>query len=388
MSTDTFGDELRTLLRQAADAEEPAYLDVDPGVVVFQGRRVVRRRRIAAGAGIAAVAVTVGLVGISPLGDDVRRSESVPGSRTTAPAAPAAGTVSVDLANSADAAPEGGAPQGRPAVRVTVDRTTRRVEYLVKGASGFVPRGQGMLPVATRAATWLGRQQVDGVVVGVLPAAATDLVLLWAGDAPGATHTTVAIPGTEYQAFAVWGAGIAPESVFAGLDWTDGSRVYAGDGSALPSARLGDLVAFVDEEQNLFGLFGDGTSSTKRLSDTPTGAVPVLMQGVQPEGSTTMEASVLVVLPAGARDVTVTPRAGATVRSTDVAGGGTTGPTLAVARLELPQAVPGTGVKRVSWTGADGRAASTRGASPKSAGKKLAAPSVTRAALTEVGLAL
>ncbi len=60
MSTDTFEGELRSLLHDTADAEGPAYVDVDPNAVVTQGRRVVRRRRMAAGAGVAAATLVLG----------------------------------------------------------------------------------------------------------------------------------------------------------------------------------------------------------------------------------------------------------------------------------------------------------------------------------------
>ena len=38
MSTDTFEDQLRSLLHDTADAEGPAYVDVDPNAVVTTGR--------------------------------------------------------------------------------------------------------------------------------------------------------------------------------------------------------------------------------------------------------------------------------------------------------------------------------------------------------------
>jgi len=356
MSTDTFEDELRSLLRHTADAEAPAYLDVDTETVLTSGRRVVRRRRAAAGLGVVASTLAFGLLGFSALGDGVDGAEPVPGSPTSTSAT---GTVTVDLQRTAEVAPEGGTPAGRPTLRVKADRTSGRLEYLVDRDGTFVRVGQGALPTAPRGATWLPTQALDGLVVGVLPAAATDLALVWAGDAPGATHTTAPIPGTGYQAFAIWHTGTTPNTSFAGLDWTDGTAVYDSAGAELASGKFGDLVAFVDDEQNVFGLFGDGTSTTKRLSDTAAGSMPVIMQGVRPDGATTMAASVLVVLPAGAEDVIVTPQPGATVVSTEVTGGGTTGRTLVLARLDVPDSVAGTGVQRVAWTEADGAKAAT-----------------------------
>jgi hypothetical protein len=67
------------------------------------------------------------------------------------------------------------------------------------------------------------------------------------------------------------------------------------------------------------------------------------------------ERPLLVVLPAGATAIEVTPRAGATLGSTEVFNGGSVAETLVVARLSMPQEVAGTGVQRVRWTGADGK---------------------------------
>ena len=83
MSTDTFEGELRSLLHDTADAEGPAYVDVDPNAVVTQGRRVVRRRRMAAGAGIAAATLVLGAGAWAVLDQGSRRAvEPVPATRS------------------------------------------------------------------------------------------------------------------------------------------------------------------------------------------------------------------------------------------------------------------------------------------------------------------
>jgi hypothetical protein len=162
------------------------------------------------------------------------------------------------------------------------------------------------------------------------------------------------LPGTVFQAFAAWHDGRASETTFAGLDWTDGEKVFRGDGSPVNSAPLGGVVAFTDPTQGVVGMFGDGTIATKPLDDVRFGEVPVLMMGRQ-QGAGLMDTALLLVLPAGARDVVVTAAPGATVRSTEYANGGTTGDTLVVSRLLVPADVGGTGARTVSWTGADGR---------------------------------
>ena len=60
MSTDTFEDTLRDLLRDTADAAGPGCLEPDADRVIGLGRRVLRRRRWAAGLVAASVAGVAG----------------------------------------------------------------------------------------------------------------------------------------------------------------------------------------------------------------------------------------------------------------------------------------------------------------------------------------
>jgi len=353
MTTDTFEDELRSLLHHTADAEGPAYVDVDPNSVLTSGRRVIRRRRMAAGAGIAAATVSLGLVGFAALGDGVRRAEPLPGSSTNGSTSSTTGTVSVDLARGADAAPEGGAPDGRPAVRVTVDRVTGRVSYSVVRDGAFVPAGTDTMPTSPQAATWVSPAGVDGLVVGVVPAAATELFPVWAGDAPGSTHTMEPLGSTSYQAFAVWHTGKAGDTDLAGLDWSDGDTVYSSLGLPLPSGRSGGAVAFVDRALGLFGIIEEGTTSTKSLVGLPADQVPVLMAGRARSGSALMDNTVLLVLPAGSQGVDAVPSKGATLESVGTSLS-TTGDTIVILRVTAPSDAAGTGLKRVTWTAPGG----------------------------------
>lgn len=63
MSTDTFEDTLRDLLRDTADAAGPGCLEPDADRVIGLGRRVLRRRRWAAGLVAASVAGVAGVMG-------------------------------------------------------------------------------------------------------------------------------------------------------------------------------------------------------------------------------------------------------------------------------------------------------------------------------------
>ena len=356
MSTDTFEGELRSLLHDTADAEGPAYVDVDPNAVVTQGRRVVRRRRLAAGAGIAAATLVAGLVGFSALGDGFRGAEPVPGTSTSSTIT---GTVSVELTKGADTAPGSGAPAGSPAVRVTVDRVSGRVDYFVERGGVFVPAGTDTMPTGRQAATWSSTDRTDGVVVGIVPAAATDLFPVWVGDAPETARTLEPLGSTSFQAFAIWQSGTAAETDLAGLDWTDGERVYSSRGLPLPSGRSGTAVAFVDRQLGQFGILRDGTAATKSLRDLPADQVPVLMSGRARSGSALMDNTVLVVLPAGAQGVDAVPVGGATLESVNTSLS-STDDTIVILRVTAPRDA-GTGVRRVTWTAADGSAQSLEG---------------------------
>jgi hypothetical protein len=272
------------------------------------------------------------------------------------------GTASVVLESSAVVSQEDGSlldPGDK--VQVAVDRATGVVRYsmLRDGTPRLV--AEGRLPSAPRAATSTSLSSM-GLVVGVIPEAATDSALLWTGDTTESSQSTAPLPGTGYQAFAVWHAPTAARDTFAGVDWTDGTAVFRDDGSSVRSAKDGDLVAFVDVDRDLFGMFGDGSTGTKRLSDVDRSpaALPAMMLGRQNDGSSTMVNAVLVVLPAGAHDVVATPKTSAKVTATRTfAGTSSTDPTLVIVRLTFPLSVTDTGIERVAWTRADGSSASS-----------------------------
>ncbi len=355
MTPDLMEERLRSALHDATSAQDGAYLDLDPSLVLGRGRRAVLRRRMAAGASVAAATVLVGLVGWSALGGGAERA-SVPGG---SPSTVATGTVTAELQSSAVLGPEKGTLVPTDKVEVTVDRAQGVVRYATVVDGQMTTIASGFLPTTPRASTWTSSPLKRGLTVGLVPDALTQMAVVWSGDSPGSTADLSALPGTGFQAFAVWDSGTSSESTLAGFDWTDGTGVYRPDGSQVTSGRSGEIVAFVDGDLGQVGMFDPDGSGTKRLADTEPGGRPVVMLGRVPEGGTTMANTVLVVLPAGADDVVVTPRPGATLESTDPLRGGTTDEVLVVVRLSVPQSVSGTGVQRVSWTGADGVATAT-----------------------------
>jgi hypothetical protein len=352
MTADLLEERLRSALHDATAAEDGAYLDLDPDLVLVRGRRAVLRRRMAAGASVAAATAVVGLAGWAALGGGAERA-SVPGGSPSA-AVRATGTATANLTDVAVIPQEGGAPEQGQDVRITVDRATGVVRYSTLRDGTARPVAEGRLPTSPRAATWSPLSSM-GLVVGIMPEAATDQVFVWAGDAPGSSFDAAALPGTGFKAFAVWHTGAVGETTFAGLDWTDGDAVYRSDGSRVTSRVDGDLVAFVDEKQGLFGMFGDGSSATKRLQDTAAGERPVMMMGNQRDGADTLVNAVLVILPAGATDVTPVASPGATVTAWSSLVDQSIDPTLVVVRIDVPLKVAGTGLGSISWTETDGR---------------------------------
>ncbi len=359
MSTDTFEDQLRSLLHDTADAEGPAYVDVDPNAVVTSGRRVIRRRRMATGAGIAAAVLAIGAGSALVAGVGQDRAD------TTVPAGPTAGlgrgAVFVDLdVSSALQGTLKPLPNNPTRVRVDVNEGTRMWRVTVTGSDGRpTTRPAATLPANPRFSTYAEVGNRPGLIVGVMPAAARDIAPIWKTDSVESSLSTAPVPGTDRQAFALRYSGepdpnLPSGTVLGGFDWTDGEEVFTSAGTAVPSARFGDALAFVDETQGLFGLFGGETTASKRLVDTPLGKLSALMTGKVPSGSARMESTVLVLLPAGVTGVDVTPTPGAAIRSVDSAPGGSIGKTMVLVRLTEPGTTPGTGIKRVGWTNPDG----------------------------------
>ena len=357
MSTDTFEDELRTLLHDTADAEGPAYVDVPPDEVLAQGHRVVRRRRMAAGAGIAAAVVALGAVGAVTLGNGIDRT-SEPAATTSAPTA--TGPVSAEISTTLDGkvAPRADAPVS---ARVQVDEQTRKWSVTLTDSQGRqTTRPAATLPANPGFSTYIEVGSPPDLVVGVMPAVAKGIVALWLTEPVESSFSSAPLPGTDRQAFAIrYSAApdpkVAGDTILAGFDWTDGKQVFDSAGAEVPSARVHDDVVFVDRNQDLFGIFGDGNTVSKRLRDTPAGQVPVVMSGRVPEGSDTMVSTVLVVLPAEARGVQATAVPGATLLSTNTVSGLSTSDAMVVLRVRMPKEKPGTGIQRLSWLGLDGQ---------------------------------
>ncbi|MEO9093377.1 MAG: hypothetical protein ABI249_07310, partial [Ornithinibacter sp.] len=314
MSTDTFEETLRGLLHESTDAEGMAFLDLDPSEVLVRGRRAVRRRRTAWALGAAAAALTVaglGAIAIDTAGD---RTDTLPaGQRSGTTSTARVDLASIPLYESAIVNNGTGlvpiAPNDPSHVVVSVDEASRTWQVTTLDAEGQSTRSAlEALPSNPGFTTWWVAGRSEGLVVGLLPAAATGVVATWAGGEPTQSNMGFEpLPGTARQVFAVRYPATETDRIFSGLLWSDGERVRDSGGALVPSAKVGTDLAFVSRTQGTFGIFGDGSTSTKQLNQSPAARVQSLMSGDRSGGSDTMATTLLLVLPAGAHDALITP---------------------------------------------------------------------------------
>ena len=345
MSTDTFEDELRSLLRDTADAEGPAYVDVDPHAVVTSGRRVIRRRRMAAGAGIAAATLVLGAGAWTALEQGSRRAvEPVPATRS---ASVAPDVVATTLA-----------VEGNPRVAsytVHLDRSTGRVTATDTSATGEQGLDVmiGQIPVGEPKSVWETLSRDPLVVVGVVPVA-DQLMTRFVGDVGAVTTSDAPLSTTGYEAFLVTTEKSPPEAALTGLVRATGGRVFGADGVELPSATIaGGRTVWVDAAGREMGVVtpdgGAQAPLTPASSRAPTGH---LATAVKEAGKPT-DTTFAIVLPIDAGDIAVQVAPGAALVSTEerpLSGGSGVA---VVATVEGPDDLS-PAVTEVTWT-ADGR---------------------------------
>ncbi len=351
MSTDMFEDKLRSLLRDSADAAGPAYVDVDPNAVVTSGQRVIRRRRMAAGAGIAASALVLGLGAWAVLDQSSDRAvEPVPATRSS--------NVAPDVVSATVTAPEGGPVKS---YTVALERGTGRVTATYEFANG--DQGDagmiGRIGEGEQKAVWATVSRDPLIVVGVVPAEADELMTRFRnGDVGGVTTTEAPLTTTDYQAFLVQAENSPPGAELAGLDWSAGGRVLDVEGRELPSATMGDRTVYVNDAAGELGMVTpDGSFRVPLQSATSGGATPHLTTAVKQTGQPTVT-TFAIVLPIDAADVSLQVAPGASLVSQESAplfgGAGLA----VVATVTAPADVTPV-VRQVTWT-ADGRQSTWR----------------------------
>lgn len=342
MSTDTFEDTLRDLLRDTADAAGPGYLEPDAGSVIGLGRRAVRRRRLFAGFGAAALATAISLVGWTGLSAGIDLAPAPAGSATTAP--------------TGDRSAADFAMPGVARVRVELDRSTGRVRYLVPRNGQLTVVAEGRVPDTPRGATWVTPASVPGLTIGLTPTRAIDRVLLWSGADGGGVEGEAPLPESGFTAFAIW-SGDSPATTAIGLDWTDGEHFYDSAGDELPGGRRGEILTFVDRSLGTWGYFDENGSAYGRFRDLQGGELPVLLIGESAAGDA-VSATLLIVLPTGASEVSIEPGPEAVLTSLDTFSGTADRPdeSLVLAQITAPLDLVGKGLGHVIWTSADGSA--------------------------------
>ncbi|MBD3781984.1 MAG: hypothetical protein IE926_03355 [Micrococcales bacterium] len=322
MTHDLFEDELRTMLRGAAEAQRDAFVEVDTAEVLGTGQRVLRRRRRALVGGTLAATLVVGVGGWAVLdrsGD--RAAVEVPATRSATPTSP----VTAVLDEFADLSGTGGTPLSIPgprqvAVRV-VPGATPDLQYLEVGAGGRTTLlgGSSLDGVPRTSATWGTAGEGGHVLIGVAPAEARDITVLTPISDEGghaSTLVTKELPGTGRQAFAVRFAEAGDADAVRHLLWRDAEdAVRDENGAAVASVALGDgkgTIFWVSDALGRFGTFGgDGPTWTALDGARNSSGRPVLSMG-RGDGAV-LTGLFVAVVPAAAEPGSMTPRAGSTV---------------------------------------------------------------------------
>lgn len=338
---------LRDALRDAADGQAHHYEPVDTGQVLELGHRVVRRRRLAAGAGVLALATVAG-TGVWALAPGSDRAAPVPATRTSTTGS----TTTAELA----------VPVGGLRVAITVDPVGHLFRYAVRspgsGGTAVPVMGALTMPVDGDALTYAVVDTPSGsVVVGALPERATAASAVWTGRGPVGGLRTAPLRGTGQQAFVGW-SGVAGRTALADVLWTDGREVLGGAGMPLPSARTGSSVTFVDTQSRVFGIADPKTFAVFPLASAG-GAPPV---AVIPHDATAAEPSdgtLLLVLPNGASDAKVQVETGATALLDASPLPAEAGTAVRIRWNRPTGSTTGTGLTSVTWRDAAGTSHTT-----------------------------
>ncbi|WP_377640959.1 hypothetical protein [Oryzobacter terrae] len=369
MTPDLMEERLRSALHDATTAQDGAYLDLDPSLVLGHGRRAVRRRRIAAGASVAAATVVVGLVGYSALGTGVDRTSTPAGSTATRGAVTAVLDTFSDLSDSTtgDTLPIPGPRR----VAVTVDPTARPDLVFWDVADDGSRRmlgGSSLDGVDPLGATWGTTGEGSHVVVGLVPEQARAISLVTPiTDEGGGMSTSVeeVVPGTGRKAFGTRFSDAAEAAAVSHVLWwgADGS-VHDESGALVPSVSLGDAddttvyVAPSFDRMGTFAREGGGSAMTLDASRNSSGR-PVISMARGETGALT--GLFVAVVPDGTTPGAMAPVAGTTVTEpptvVDLPGSDRS---VLWATFTATRSAPGSGYSSVTWTEPGGRVVTER----------------------------
>ncbi|WP_030529579.1 hypothetical protein [Phycicoccus jejuensis] len=361
MSHDVFEDELRTLLRGATEAENPAFHDIDTTEVLGSGRRVVRRRRMAAAGAALATVTVVGIGSWAALDGSSDRALEVPATRTSAPSVrPVTALLEPfsDLSSSTDGEPLAIPGPQRVGVRIAPGGTPD-LEYLAVGADGSTSMlgGSSLDGVPALASTWGTAGPDAHVLVGVLPEQAKEFQLVTPmSDEGGHASTSARAPlaGTGRQAFAVRFEVAGDADTVQHLLWWDGrGTVHDETGAVVPAVTLDDAertVVFVSEDLDRMGTFSaDGGQSMMELDGSRNSSGRPFLGSGRGTGDR-IDGLFAAVVPAGTTAGTFTPAAG-TVVEDPLTIAPVPGTDLAVlwTRYSYPAAPGGPGYRSITW---------------------------------------
>ena len=249
--THTFEDQLREDLHAATS--RPAYGSVDPALVIAEGSRLVRRRRLRQGAGATAAVALLTVGGF--LATDHDRTTSAP---------PAGPSTTVDATATRSAYFNVTQPTNRqfvvevaPEAQADANVSYYEVEVATKertllGRSSTRGLGDG--------ATWGRGDQDPRVILGIMPQYAYGMVALFGPEFRGGARTDVSpVHGTDYQAFLLQADDPATAEKFQGFVWSTPDQTIQGPDGQLPAARFPSsdrqpVRVWLAPQQQVFGL--------------------------------------------------------------------------------------------------------------------------------------
>lgn len=273
MNHDLTEQRLREQLHAAADGQSGSYVDIDPLTALDSGRRVLRRRRVAAVAGTAAAALAVGVGAWAVLADRAADDRTLPA---------ATPSVSVSVPDPVAELPLGPIPQtGRSQPLVAAvgdDQTGQGLVFSLRTEDGAVVASQRVPTGMTPRPRWT--TLIPGVTLAVLPPGSTSAAAAWTGGQTA--QGTAAVPMPDGRVLVAWWIDGTSQDRVTDIVSTDGEGVFTSSGSPVSSVLRGDVLFFAGGRDGMIGYLapGDtealGTGDIRLAADMPPGTFPAV----------------------------------------------------------------------------------------------------------------
>ncbi len=124
-------------------------------------------------------------------------------------------------------------------------------------------------------------------------------------DLGGTRSNEAALPGTGYKAVIFTSEKSPGGAELTGLDYTVGRRVFASDGTEVPSATIGDRTVYVDAEAGEIGVVEPDGSAQRPVPAAGSSDLPHLDDRARRGAGQPLVATTAVIVPIGAQDVSV-----------------------------------------------------------------------------------